>query len=85
MSGDTGSHYRYVYKGVKLDPARICLIYEIKNMLQATIAKKALCAGNRGHKDAIRDIDDIITAANRWKEILIEDAEVEDELHGDPG
>lgn len=76
---DTGTHYRREYKGVKLDPARICLVYDVKNMLQATIVKKSLCAGNRGHKDTIRDIDDIITAANRWKEIVIEDGGLENE------
>lgn len=70
---DTGTHYRYTYKGIKLDPARIALVYGLKNMMQAAIVKKALRAGERGHKDIIRDIDDIITAAHRWKEMVIED------------
>lgn len=82
MSGeekDTGSHYRYIYKGIKLDPARIVQIYGCKNLMAGTIAKKALCAGNRGHKDLLQDLDDIITAAKRWKEMVIEDMEIGNE------
>lgn len=71
---DTGTHYRFTYRGIKLDPARICAIYKITNLVQCSIIKKALCAGRRGHKDIIRDIDDIITAANRWREMIEEDA-----------
>lgn len=39
----------------------------------AHIAKKALCSGQRGHKDSLTDIQDIIDTAERWKEMLIED------------
>lgn len=70
---DTGKHYRFIYKGINLDPARICFIYEVKNMVQASIVKKALRAGNSSHKDILEDIDDIITAAIRWKEMIVED------------
>jgi hypothetical protein len=74
MKKDTGAHYRFTYRGLKLDPARICAIYEITNLVQGSIIKKALCAGKRGHKDITKDIDDIITAARRWKEMIEEDA-----------
>jgi len=70
---DTGSHYRYSYKGIKLDPARILTVYEQSHPMAGAIVKKALCAGNRGHKDLINDIDDIICAAVRWKEMIEED------------
>lgn len=70
---DKGKHYRYTYKGIKLDPARICMIYGITNMVQAGIVKKALCAGKRGHKDKIKDIEDIITAAERLLQMIKED------------
>ena len=40
----------------------------------AHIAKKALCSGERGHKDLLTDIQDIIDTAERWKEMLIEDS-----------
>lgn len=70
---DTGKHYRYEYKGVKLDPARICDIYGVNRLMMATIIKKALCAGNRGHKDKRQDLLDIINAANRELEMMSED------------
>ena len=72
-SKDTGEHYRFTYKGIKLDPARILAVYGVKNLLQGAIIKKTLCAGDRGHKTIFDDIDDIITAAQRWREMLIED------------
>lgn len=73
ITEDTGSHYRYTYKGIKLDPARICKIYNVQNVLQGAIVKKTLCAGNRGHNDIKDDIKDIITAAQRWLEMIEED------------
>jgi hypothetical protein len=76
MKNDTGKHYRFTFRGIKLDPARICDIYKVTNLVQGSIIKKALCAGNRGHKDLLRDIDDIITGAQRWKEMVEEDARI---------
>jgi hypothetical protein len=72
-SKDPGAHYRYEYKGIKLDPARIVTVYGCKNLMAGTIVKKALCAGNRGHKNELEDIEDIISAAKRWKEMVLED------------
>lgn len=77
MKNDTGKHYRYQYKGINLDPARIQMIYGALHPLQGAIIKKALKAGERGQKDLLEDIDDIITAAERWKEMIIEDMEAE--------
>lgn len=74
---DKGAHYRYSYHGIKLDPARIIQIYNAnKNAMQGAIIKKALCAGDRGKKSLLEDIDDIICAAERWKEMINEDEEV---------
>jgi hypothetical protein len=70
---DTGTHYRFMYKGIKLDPFRIAKIYEINDFALQTILKKCLCAGERGHKDKRRDLEDIITAAKRAIEIIDED------------
>lgn len=72
---DKGKHYRYTYKGIKLDPARIASIYSANHPMQLGIIKKVLCAGSRGHKDKVKDIQDIITAAERWLEMLKEDEE----------
>ena len=77
-SEDTGKHYRYMYKGIKLDPARIMKVYGPVEPLQGAIIKKALCAGERGKKDTIEDIKDIITACNRWLEMIEEDKEEEE-------
>lgn len=70
---DRGTHYRFSYKGVHLDPARIAMIYGITNPMQFQALKKILCAGKRGHKDTIEDIKDIACAVNRWQELLQEE------------
>jgi len=70
---DQGAHYRYTYKGIKLDPARICKIYGQNDLLLGAIVKKALCAGNRGHKNFAEDLKDIICAAERRLEMMMED------------
>lgn len=70
---DPGAHYRYSYKGIKLDPFRIAKIYGMTDFELMTILKKVLKAGERGHKDKRQDLLDIVNAANRAIEILDED------------
>jgi len=70
---DTGKHYRFEYKGIKLDPFRIAKIYGMESFALMTVLKKILCAGNRGHKDYKADILDCITALQRELEIVEED------------
>lgn len=70
---DAGQHYRKTYKGIKLDPARIVQIFNATHPMQLTIIKKALCAGERGHKDQVQDILDIKNACDRWLEMIAED------------
>ncbi len=72
MREDTGKHYRFEYKGVRLDPARIQLVYGLSHPMQTTILKKSLRAGS-AHKSLEEDIKDIICAAERWLEMLEED------------
>jgi|TARA_R110000744_G_scaffold88901_1_gene173090 DNA-directed RNA polymerase subunit L len=72
---DKGLHYRFQYKGLNLDPARIMLIYDANHPMQRTILKKALCAGDRGKKNIKEDIEDIINAAERWLQMIAEDEE----------
>jgi len=69
------AHYQYLYKGIKLDPARILMIYKQSDPLLGAIVKKALRAGQRGHKDFKQDLIDIISAATRRIEMLEEDEE----------
>ena len=86
VDNDQGAHYRYKYKVklteidikrgfvvINLDPFRIAQIYKISCFALQTILKKCLCTGKRGHKDANQDLDDIINAARRKKEMLMED------------
>lgn len=58
----------------KVDVYRVLDRFNVMHPCQQHIAKKALCAGNRGHKDLLRDIQDIIDTAERWKEMLLEDS-----------
>lgn len=55
-----------------IDPYRISDLYDLHPCADH-IMKKSLCAGNRGHKDALRDIQDIIDTAERWKQMVEED------------
>ena len=75
---DAGKHYRFMYKGIKLDPFRIASIYNMKSFAMMTILKKVLCAGNRGHKNYQQDLKDIICAAERELELIQEDETTSD-------
>lgn len=73
LSDEKHSHYK---KDVShLDVIDIYRVTELfsPHACGAHIAKKALCSGQRGHKDLLTDIQDIIDTAERWKEMLIED------------
>lgn len=69
---DLDKHYRYSFKGIKLDPYRIFKTYGITDPVQQHVAKKALRAGEGG-KSLIQDIDEIILSCERWKEMIEED------------
>lgn len=58
----------------KVDVYRVLDRFNVVHPCQQHIAKKALCTGNRGHKDLLRDIQDIIDTAERWKDMLLEDS-----------
>lgn len=73
---DPGAHYRYEFKGVKIDPARIAKVYKIEDGMVFTILKKTLRMG-RAHKDKRQDLLDIINAAQRELEMMAEDDEDE--------
>lgn len=68
-------HAHYKKDISHLDTLDIYRVTELFNphSCGAHIAKKALCSGQRGHKDLLTDIQDIIDTAERWKEMLIED------------
>ena len=66
-------YFKDVSKYSQLDVYRALDLFGVNHPCQQHLAKKALCAGNRGHKDLLRDIQNIIDTAERWKEMLIED------------
>lgn len=67
------SHYKKNVSHLNvIDPYRIADLYDLHPCADH-IAKKALCTGKRGHKDLLRDIQDIIDTAERWKEMIEED------------
>lgn len=76
MSEATDSHYKFSYKGAKLDPYRILKVYEITEPAQQHAIKKLLRAGKKKDQPVIRDIDEVIMALQRWREMIIEDAEL---------
>lgn len=67
------NHYKKDVSNLNvIDPYRIADLYDLHPCAEH-IMKKSLCAGGRGHKDLLRDIQDIIDTAERWKEIIEED------------
>lgn len=72
-SKEKHSHYKKDVSHLNMiDPYRIADIYDLHPCADH-IMKKSLCAGNRGHKDMLRDIQDIIDTAERWKQMIEED------------
>ena len=67
------AHYQIKYHGVLLDPYRICQLYNVGGGPREQILKKCLRGTSKGD-DEMKVVDDIIIAALRWKEMLIEDA-----------
>lgn len=67
------SHYKKDVSHLNIiDPYRIADLYALHPCADH-IMKKSLCAGSRGHKDMLRDIQDIIDTAERWKQMIKED------------
>lgn len=69
---DKGSHYRYMYNGVKIDPYRVCKIYGIKGGPHEHMTKKLLRGEDKGHsvEDLIKELQ---CCLDRWKEMIKED------------
>ena len=70
-------HYKYSYKGIKLDPYRILKIYNITCPAQQHAIKKLLRAGN-SVKDLKQDVQEVIDTLKRKLEMLEEDEVLED-------
>ena len=69
---DLGQHYRYTYKGVKIDPYRILDVYQITHPAHQHAIKKLLRLG-RSVKDTEQDLKEVIMTLERWLEMIGED------------
>lgn len=74
INKDTGAHYRYSFKGVKLDPYRIFSVYGVTDAPIQHAIKKLLRAG-RGDKSLDTDVQESIDSLLRWQEMREEEAE----------
>lgn len=63
------SKYNRAIKGVTVDVYDVLQAWEVRNPALQHLIKKALQAGNRGHKDLATDMQDIIDSAIRAKEL----------------
>lgn len=69
------NHYKRDVSGIKtLDVYRLLEVFEVTCPVAQHVIKKALVAGQRGHKDVLRDWQDILDSAERKIEMLREDA-----------
>ena len=68
----SSKHYDKIYNGIKLDPYRILLVYNIIHPAQQHAIKKLLRAGT-AHKELLQDINEVILTLERWKEMIDED------------
>lgn len=67
---DMVSKYHHEIKpGVWVDVYDVIKAWGITNPAQQHLAKKALQAGDRGHKNYAEDMDDIIASAKRAKDL----------------
>lgn len=69
--------YPHYYKDVRhlkiVDIYRILELFEVDNPSLAHAAKKLLCAGRRGAKDATKDIREVRDSLTRWLRMREED------------
>lgn len=73
MSNDVGAHYRYSYKGVKMDPYRICKLYGVEGGPREHALKKLLRGASKGHTEQEMWAE-VMACARRALEMLDEDS-----------
>jgi hypothetical protein len=71
MSENKHSHYYREWHG-KLDIYRVIDLWNITDPCFQHALKKIMCAGNRGHKDLKKDVQDIIDTMQRKLEMMEE-------------
>ena len=74
MSEQNHSHY---FKDVSnlnfIDVYRVLLLFGVTDPCLQHAVKKLLCAGNRGVKDELKDVQEAIASLTRYLEIKTED------------
>ena len=74
MSEQNHSHY---FKDVSnlnfIDVYRVLLLFCVTDPCLQHATKKLLCAGNRGVKDELKDVQEAIASLTRYLEIKTED------------
>lgn len=60
---------REIKPGVHVDVYDVLKAWDVRNPALQHLAKKALQAGNRGHKDLMEDLQDILDSAKRAIEL----------------
>lgn len=61
----THKYLKQIKPKVFVDVYDVLAAWKVTNPALQHLIKKALQAGNRGHKDLLEDLDDIVVSANR--------------------
>ena len=76
MSEQNHSHYFKDVSNLKfIDVYRVLLLFAVTDPCLQHAVKKLLCAGNRGVKDELKDVQEAISSLTRYLEIKTEDSE----------
>jgi len=72
---DGNKYHREIFdingdKCITVDVYSVLAAFEVTNPALQHLIKKALCAGLRGHKNELTDMDDIIESAYRAKDMV---------------
>lgn len=67
----TNKYQREIKPGVFVDVYDVLQAFAVTNPALQHLVKKALAVGQRGHKDAAEDLQDIIDSALRAKELEV--------------
>lgn len=69
--------HKHYFKNIshlkEIDIYRVLDLFEVTHPCLQHAAKKILVAGNRGHKDIQKDIQEAIDSLGRWQEMQMED------------
>ena len=71
------NEYKHYQKNVEhlkwIDVYRVLLLFGVTDPCLQHAVKKLLCAGNRGVKDELKDVQEAIASLTRYLEIKTED------------